>query len=108
MGVLQRCSVAMARWAWRLGMIHAMGWWAWVTGFVAGDCCGCDCAIWLAVPELLGGCGAFPFPFSVWGFGGASLGVIGGCSGTEGVPVTSWRGSVDMVLSFRVVGAREQ
>jgi hypothetical protein len=91
MVLLRRCSVAMARWAWRLGVIRAMGWW--VAGLVVGGCWGCVCAGWVVAPGgLVGGGIAVPLSSMVWRCGGASFGVAGGRCMVEDVPVTSWGG----------------
>ena len=55
-----------------------------------------------------GGCSALPLSSMVWEFGGVSFGVVWGCSMAEGVPVTSWRGWVDMVLFVVAVETGDQ
>ena len=89
MVVLRRCSVAIARWAWRLGVIRAMVWWVWVAGLVAGGCWGCGWVAWVAKPRvLLEGDGVFPLPSAVW-YGEASLNMVWGRCVVGGVSVIS-------------------
>lgn len=75
------CSVAMARWACRLGVICAVGWWGGAAGAVSAvGFCGCGCDGWAAV--LLGfprgESGSLFLPSVVWEVGRVAVDVVWG------------------------------